>query len=321
MAALSACLALLFGRILTADGESAAGLRVVVQWSGAFAAAAITSDTLDLDRLGRFAVPARDCSSDSVVISVVPAPDARYFPTRVIVPRSRLANELQILVLPREWTIRTGRFAGNTVHVSPADALRRTADHGGSFGRLTAQHVVAWDASSFPLSVVLRHDLSPGLSARDSVAFWQAARDVEDALGVRLFRPTSDTTGHDRVFPIDVLLDARIAVSGVTYVSWDRSGMLFEGTVRFHSSREIESSSVVAHELMHALGFGHTTAWPSAMQVRNSGLSGLTVEDAAFAQLLMRVHELQSDPLLVGGLVETAAALNDIPTRRLGASR
>ena len=161
---------------------------------------------------------------------------------------------------------------------------------------------MAWDASSFPIGIVLRHDLSPGLSARDSVAFWEAARDVEDAIGITLFRPTTDTTEHDRVFPIDVLLDRRIAASGVTYVSWDRGGRLFEGTMRFRTSREIELGSVVAHELLHALGFGHTTAWSSAMHARDSGGRGMTVEDVAFAQLLMRLHELQQDPLVLGGI-------------------
>jgi len=29
---------------------------------------------------------------------------------------------------------------------------------------------------------------------------------------------------------------------------------------------------------------------------------GMTVEDVAFAQLLMRLHELQEDPLVVGGI-------------------
>jgi hypothetical protein len=307
MAALGACLALLFGRILTADGEPAAGLRVVVDWSqNSFAA--LSSDTLDLDRAGRFAIPARECKSDSVIVSVVAGPDARHYPARVTVPRSRLSDELRLLVLPREWTIRRGRFAGSTVKVAPSDALGRTNGRS-SFGRVAHQHVVAWDASNFPLGVVLRHDLSPSLSARDSVAFWKAARDVEDAIGITLFRPTSDTTEHDRVFPIDVLLDSRIAASGVTYVSWDRGGRLFEGTVRFRTSREIELQSVVAHELMHALGFGHTTAWPSAMHARDSGTRGVTVEDVAFAQLLMRLHDLQEDPLLVGGLVETVVLL------------
>ena len=300
MGALGACLALFFGRILTADGEPPAGLRVVVDWShGSFAT--LASDTLDLDRTGRFAIPARGCNSDSVAVSIVAAAGARYYPTRVSIARSRLADELKILVLPREWTIRRGRFAGTTVKVAPSDALRRTAGQA-SFGRITHQHVVAWDASSLPVGVVLRHDLSPGLSARDSIAFWEAARDLEDAIGTALFRPTTDTTEHDRAFPIDVLLDPRITASGVTYVSWDRGGRLFEGTVRFRTSREIELPSVVAHELLHALGFGHTSAWPSAMQARDSGVRGMTVEDVAFAQLLMRLHELQEDPLVVGGI-------------------
>ena len=283
-------------------------MRVVVQWSrGAVAAFAL--DTVDLDRLGRFAILVPQSADDSVVVSVVGPTDARYYPTHVTVARARLADELRILVLPREWTIRRGRFAGNTVKITLGDALRRTSDHG-SFGRVAAQHVVGWDASSFPLRVVLRHDLTPIISTRDSIAFWRAAHEVEDAIGSTLFRPASDTTGDDRVFPIDVRLDPGMSGSGLTFVSWDRTGRLFEGSVRFRTSREIEHPSVVAHELLHALGFGHTNAWPSAMQARNSELRGLTAEDTAFAQLLMRLHELQEDPLTVGGILETAAPVS-----------
>jgi hypothetical protein len=296
--------------VLTADSEPAAGLRVVVHWSR-HAVAAFAADTLELDRLGRFANVAPDAADDSVVVSVIAAPNARYYPTRITVPRSRLASELHILVLPREWTIRRGRFAGNTVKIAPGDALRRTADHG-SFGRVTARRVVGWDASSFPLRIVLRHDLAPTISPRDSVAFWQAAHEVELAIGSTLFRPTTDTTGDDHVFPIDVRLDPGITASGITFVSWDRAGRVFEGSVRFRTSHEIERPSIVAHELLHALGFGHTTAWPSAMQARASELRGVTAEDAAFAQLLMRLHELQHDPLLVGGILETAATLSPL---------
>ena len=283
-------------------------MRVVVQWSRNTVAASAT-DTVDLDRLGRFAILTPESIDDSVVVSVVGPPDARYYPTRVTVPRTRLADELRILVLPRAWTIRRGRFAGNTVRIIPGDALRRTSDHG-SFGRVAAQHVVGWDASNFPLRVVLRHDLGPIISTRDSIAFWQAAHEVDDAIGSTLFRPASDTAGDDRVFPIDVRLDPGMAASGLTYVSWDRTGRVFEGSVRFRTSREIEHPSVVAHELLHALGFGHTTAWPSAMQARNSELRSLTAEDAAFAQLLMRLHDLQEDPLIVGGILETAATVS-----------
>ena len=300
---IAAYVALLFGRILTADSEPATGLRVAVQWSSG--AGSFAPDTLDVDRLGRFATLAPQSVGDSVVVSIVAAPDARYYPTRIVVPRSRLADELRVLVLPREWTIRRGRFAGSTVRITPSDALRRTPDLG-SFGRITNQHVVGWDASSFPLRVVLRHDFVPNISARDSIAFWEAAHEVEESIGVPLFRPTSDTSGDNRIFPIDVRLDPGISPSGLTFVSWDRTGRLFEGSVRFRTSREIEHPSVVAHELLHALGFGHTTAWPSAMRARGLGLPAITVEDAAFAQLLMRVHELQDDPLLVGGLLETA---------------
>ncbi len=182
----AACFAFLFGQVLTADGEPATGLRVVVQWSRN-AVSSFAPDTVDLDRLADF-------------------------------------DELRILVIPRRWTILHGCYAGTTVKPELSDALRRTNDRG-SFGRVAAHHVVAWDEASFPLGVVLRHDLGPAISPRDSVAFWQAAR-----------RRSSD----------------RLAV--------------VLPHVRHHGQRS------------------------NLLQARNGDPRGVTAEDVAFAQILMRLR-------------------------------
>jgi hypothetical protein len=55
---------------------------------------------------------------------------------------------------------------------------------------------------------------------------------------------------------------------------------------------------------MHVLGFGHTSAWPSAMEARPTTDRGVTEEDVAYAQLLMTVRGLEQDKLVIGGLVE-----------------
>jgi len=51
------------------------------------------------------------------------------------------------------------------------------------------------------------------------------------------------------------------------------------------------------------------SGYAMAMQSRGGALPAITAEDAAFAQMLMRIHELQEDPLLLGGLLETAATI------------
>jgi hypothetical protein len=155
----------------------------------------------------------------------------------------------------------------------------------------------------FPLRVIIRHDVGARVTAADSAAFWSAARDVERAIGSSLFRPTMDTTMENQVFPVDVEIDPRINASGVTFVTWDREGTVFESTVRFRGSFEMQHSGVVEHELLHVLGFGHTASWSSAMAPRGVVLRAITEEDVAYAQLLMRIRELQADPLVVGGFV------------------
>jgi len=57
------------------------------------------------------------------------------------------------------------------------------------------------------------------VTASDSSAFWSAARDVEAAIGMSLFRPTMDRTMRHQVYPVDVEIEPRIAASGVTIVT------------------------------------------------------------------------------------------------------
>ncbi len=106
-----------------------------------------------------------------------------------------------------------------------------------------------------------------------------------------------------RVYPVDVGVGP-VTAAAVTYVSWDHDGNIFEGSVTFRSLRELRELSIVEHELMHVLGFGHTTAWPSAVEAQPPPGRTVTAEDAAYAQLLLRAHALEADPLLVAGLAD-----------------
>jgi hypothetical protein len=231
------------------------------------------------------------------------SPSSRYYAAHLVVTRARLTDEVRVLLVPKRWTIRRGRFAGSEVAIDPAAALRRAPDFG-SFGRVSATRVVGWVPGSFPIPITLRHDGGSRITTSDSLAFWAAARDVEDALGDRLFRPWADTTMQGRIYPVDIRIDRRIPGEGITFITWDRAGNIFEGSVRFRGSPQMHTAGIVQHELMHVLGFGHTTAWPSAMETRASRARLITAEDVAYAQFLMVVHEWQQDRLVVGGLIE-----------------
>jgi hypothetical protein len=172
----------------------------------------------------------------------------------------------------------------------------------GSFGRVAASRIVGWLPESFPIPIVFERGRGRSVSASDSAAFWRAAHDVEEAIGGKYFVPWNDTTMHDGVYPVDVRIDPRTPGAGLTFVSWDRDGNIFEGSIRFRSAIDMRIAGVVEHELMHVLGFGHTLAWPSAMEARPTTDRGVTVEDVGYAQLLMRVRELEQDRLVIGGL-------------------
>ena len=54
-------------------------------------------------------------------------------------------------------------------------------------------------------------------------------------------------------------------------------------------------SRVATHEMLHAIGFGHTGAWSSVMGRSTSGVDAPTVEDVAYAQLYYAVSQLQRE--------------------------
>jgi len=303
---------LLTGRLIALDSQPVAGVRVIIRWNEQSVLG--PADTLSPDSMGRFGTLVGE-GADSVAIVIDPLPGSPFDAARIVVARERLSEEVRILLIPKRWTIRGGLFAGAEVPVDPAAALRRAPDYG-SFGRLRATRIVGWMPGSYPIPIVLGRD-GARISGADSVAFWDAAHDVEAALGARFFEPWSDTTMRGRIYPVDVRLDRSIPGAGITFISWDGDGNIFEGSVRFRGSREMRIAPVVQHELMHVLGFGHTAAWPSAMETRSVGARGLTREDVAYAQLLIAAHQWQTDRLVVGGLVESGRGADTLPPRHV----
>jgi hypothetical protein len=308
----SVALALLTGRLIAVDSQPVTGVEVIVRWAEQSVLGAV--DTLGVDSTGRFGALIRDASGDSITLIVSAGPGSRYAGARLVVPRARLSEELHVLLVPKRWPIRRGRYAGSEVAVDPFAAIRRVPGFGG-FGRLIRNYVVGWMPGSLPIPVVLRHDAGSRITSVDSIAFWNAAREVEQLLGDRLFVPWSDTAMRGRIFPVDVRIDGGTPGAGITFITWDVAGNIFEGSVKFRSSREMRMQAVVEHELMHLLGFGHTTAWPSAMAARTAQPSIVTEADVAYAQLLMGVHAAQDDSLLVAGLIDARGAKETLPPR------
>ncbi len=64
-----------------------------------------------------------------------------------------------------------------------------------------------------------------------------------------------------------------------------QSGRIYEALVTVSQNEYLGESRVATHELLHAIGFGHTGAWSSIMGPNAAGVDSPTVEDVAYAQL------------------------------------
>ena len=187
------------------------------------------------------------------------------------------------------WTIKGGSYGGTVVPIDMARASRK-----GRFLRLAAvrgqERIVGWNPSRLPIAVGFRGGLV--VSSTDSVAFWSSLRQLEQDLGVRLFEPVTLEHGDD---PDDVIVvDVRPMMKddGLTLVTWSTFGSVYDARIFFRSRETLQDRRVVSHEMMHALGFGHTSAWYSMMNPAPRLDSRLTVEDVAHAQFALSSRAL-----------------------------
>lgn len=177
------------------------------------------------------------------------------------------------------WTIRSGIHAGVTVPVIRAvPGFLRSALIG------EAQRVVSWNPSRFPIAVAIRHGRGSDITSEDSVAFWAILRTMESDIGMHLFRPATLVAQDD---PTDVIIVSTryMAVdAGFTLITWTSAGGVYDARVFVRDRTVLRNPRVVTHELMHALGFGHTWRFTSVLNPAPQGQVRLTPDDVAHAQ-------------------------------------
>lgn len=178
-------------------------------------------------------------------------------------------------------TIESGTYAGVDVPIAKGSATQR----GSRIWRLTsrnAQRVVGWNPSRFPVGVAFRPGSS--ITADDSVAFWQSIAQMQSDLGVAIFAPATLGADDD---PDDVIVVGTRPMpgdDGVTYVTWSGNGSIYDARVFFRSPAKLHEQRTVTHEMMHALGFGHTSDAGSIMNASPSA-QRLSARDVALVQL------------------------------------
>ncbi|HEU4877799.1 MAG TPA: hypothetical protein VFT21_00010 [Gemmatimonadaceae bacterium] len=213
---------------------------------------------------------------------------ARLGQTRVIAgaafllccPAPALAQKVDTL-----WTIRGGKYDLVTVHIDSDLATRRSS----RFLRISRlngdSRFVSWNPTNLPVGVAFRPNR--GVSADDSIAFWSILRQMELDMGMRLFEPSSlaDGSDPDDVIVIDIKPSARD--EGKTLVTWSTSGALYDARIYLRTTSTMHDTRTVTHEMMHALGFGHTSMWLSVMNPTAYSPDHLTVDDVAYAQFAL----------------------------------
>lgn len=292
------------GRIIAADGGALDGVHVVASDArGAYEALIDSSGTF----VGSFpAMP-----SSRVTLRVFSDSAAPRYHTSVITLGAGVPNgQTRVVLIPTRWRIRGGKFDGREVAVDPVRATTRYAE-GMAYWRLTRRgftigRAVSWVADSFPLRVAFRHERGdPAISANDSIGFWDVARTLEMTLGRSLFHAASFAEIDSGADGILVTVNRRMSAAGKTFVTYDATGRIYEALVTVSERQFLGQPRVASHELMHAIGLGHTGAWPSVMGPITSGIDSPSVEDVAYAQLYYAISRLQRDNEAPFGILES----------------
>lgn len=286
------------GRLYTVDGAAPPPARVVIARRGAPGEAPAV-DTAWTDATGRFRAPVPDGWAGTADVHVEPSGDAfgarpgravggagagpgTYTATLVAGVLVARLHTLGIVLLPTRWTP-AGARAGAPVPVRAAAAR--------GFWRFAvsaagAAHPVGWaDDGVRTVAFDAPAGGSSGAPAADTAAFWAAARALGEAWGRPLFRPADP--GAEAGADVTVHVTPGLAALGLTTLAYDAGGGVIGGAhVEFRTPAAAADPRVVAHELLHALGFGHARGWPSVLAPTGAwGAAAPTDADVAYGQL------------------------------------
>jgi hypothetical protein len=220
------------------------------------------------------------------------------------------ASDVTVLLVPRQWSITSGSYAGSPpVDISLDAAFRPPCTTDGDtncdgfYPTVWSHRIILWPETALPIRVAFdRTRTTQPISASDSVVFWQTLQRMNDDFGASLFRPVREqeiavNAGGVPNGGILVRVDTTITGFGAwTNWWWNAAGQLYAGVVRPRTASMIGNPSLMSHEMLHTHGFKHSCSWSTVMGGYGCGSSTrLSVHDVAYAQLAVRIAARQRE--------------------------
>jgi hypothetical protein len=124
---------------------------------------------------------------------------------------------------------------------------------------------------------------------------------------MRPFRPADSSAIGPGSPGVEVAIDPSIPPAAVTWASWGSNGDLNDARVAVRTASDFRDRQLIAHEMLHALGFGHAIEWHSVMtRMASPSVGTLTAQDVAYVQLIYRVRTAQAAFGAALGFLEAA---------------
>lgn len=281
----------LLGRFSTADSGPVPTVRVLIRAGDRRDTVAVSAGSFQ-SRIDLLLKP-------DLELIAMPTDTAAYHVARIRLMAPRDLQHLDVALIPTRWRIDAGTYAGQEVPVDATRALRRNAESAG-FWRVAPvsgrapRRLLGWDEREFPLRLAFARERSAErVAGEDSVTFWATVEQMHRDLGARLFVPAELRAG---AHPADIIpVEVRGGPGeGHTFLTWSDAGTAYDGVVTFRRAETLRNPQIVTHELLHLLGFGHTSEWPTVADAASGAVARLTPQDVAYVQLAMRLRRLQS---------------------------